>query len=310
MELRRELFLAIGVLVVLNVLLAFVSIGLFARMGPAIEQILHGKVYAIAATEGLLASFAEASVQPLSTNRQKQVRRTFEQAKKESSDPEIRALLSHMAVDLDAALLGDSKAIATEVDSIRTIIRLNRRAMQRVDRTAQQLSLAGAWAAVFVGFTSFVLSLLALRRLKSRILSPLIELHDVLTAAKNGEHHRRCQLREAPVEIHRVLVSVNRLLDDRQQLPNPRENKVSSIEHMALIELLDRQRASLLVIDPEGNIVAANASGLRVLAGPRGLAIQQALRALGQGVDAPSELAQSVPLRDNSGWLVAIKDLP
>lgn len=216
MELRRELFFAIGVLLTLNVMLAFVSIGLFARMGPAIEGILHSKSSMIAATEGILVTLTEASVVPVAPQRQQRVIEAIGAARGKASGPKEKALLALMDANIQAAFAGDKQAILLEVKSTRQLIQMHRRQMQNMDRTAQQLGTAGAWAVVFVGFLSFVLSIVAIKRLRRRVLAPMLELVDVLALVRQGDRYRRCQRRESPAEIAQIFRHINTLLDEKQ----------------------------------------------------------------------------------------------
>lgn len=216
MELRRELFFAIGVLLALNVLLAFVSIGLFARMGPAIEGILHSKASRIAASEEILATLAEASVAAVAPYRQAKAIDAIAAAKRNASNPKERILLESMDMNLQAALAGDKRAIMLEIRSARQLIQMHRRVMHNMDRRAQQLGVAGAWAVVFMGFLSFVLSFVAIKRLARRVMAPMMELGNVLASVRQGDRYRRCQRREAPVEIAQIFRNINTLLDEKQ----------------------------------------------------------------------------------------------
>ena len=65
MDLRRELITIIGLLVALCVLLAFGSLALFDRMGPAIDRILQANVYSITAAEEARVLVASAGEGPI-----------------------------------------------------------------------------------------------------------------------------------------------------------------------------------------------------------------------------------------------------
>jgi methyl-accepting chemotaxis protein len=101
------------------------------------------------------------------------------------------------------------------VASVRQLIQINRDAMRKVDEEARRLGGAGAWAAVFVGFVSFLLSVFVVVRLQKRFVRPLVDLHQVLEGAREGDRLRRCRLADAPLEVIQVTQAVNRLLDER-----------------------------------------------------------------------------------------------
>ncbi len=215
MDLKRELLLTIGALVLLNILLAFGAIGLFVRMGPVIERILQENVYSIVAAEEMLAAFAEVSDGPLSSDARTRARQALDNAKQNVTEEQEVPTLAAIERNLPAAMGGDSAAQTQLVVSIGELIRINREAMRDVDEEARRLGNAGAWAAVFVGFLSFVLSVILVVRLQKRFVRPLIDLHEVLEAAKQGERLRRCRPSDAPHEVIQVTQAVNRLLDER-----------------------------------------------------------------------------------------------
>jgi methyl-accepting chemotaxis protein len=228
MELRRELLFTIGALILLNLLLAFGAIGLFVRMGPAIERILQENVYSIVAAEGILAELAEGGSAPLPPEARARVGRALNNAKRNITEEEERPVLAALDRSLPPAMDGDPDARREIVASVRQLIRINREAMRGVDEEARRLGGAGAWAAVFVGFLSFLLNVLVVVRLQKRLVRPLVDLHEVLEGARQGEQLRRCRLSDAPREVIQVTQSVNRLLDERLERTNGHTTKAAS----------------------------------------------------------------------------------
>ncbi len=219
MELRRELLFTIGGLVLLNLLLAFGSVGLFVRMGPAIDLILQENVYSIVAAEEMLSELATAGGAPLAVDAESRIALSMEKARKNITEDEERPVLHELEQALPGAVSGDSRARERAIDAIRQLIEINREAMQLVDQEARQLGSAGAWAAVFIGFLSFLLSLIVVLRLQSRFVRPLVDLYEVLESARSGNRLRRCRLQDAPREVIQVTESVNLLLDERLSRP-------------------------------------------------------------------------------------------
>ncbi len=213
MELRRELLLSIGVLVALNLLLAFGAIGLFTRMGPAIERILNENVKSIVAAEEILAQLADG--REASPRVRAQVEEALAVAERNVTEAEEPAVLEALRQVLPAALDGTPPARQQAAAAVRELIEINRAAMDRADARARGLGSAGAWAAVFIGALSFLLSVVVVSRLESRFIRPLSELHQVVLAARRGDKMRRCQLLDAPHEVVQVAEAVNELLDDR-----------------------------------------------------------------------------------------------
>lgn len=216
MNLRRELQITILTLALLNLTLAFGAIGLFMRMGPAIERILEENVVSLVAAEEMLSEFAQAGGIPLSEEAKKNVQTALISAERNVTEDAERPLLERLKRDRAAASELDGEARQRFVGDLGTLIAINRDAMHRVDIQAQRLGRAGAWAAVLIGIIAFSTSLLVLARLQRRLVRPLVELHQVLEDARAGERFRRCgAVVDAPHELLDVTRAVNHLLDER-----------------------------------------------------------------------------------------------
>lgn len=210
MELRRELFLSIGTLVVLNLGLAFGTIGVLLRMGPAIERILQENVFSIVAAEDALTEFALSGGLRLEPEARVRVNDALNKAKHNVTEVVERPVLERLERVLPSAMEGDIPSRLAAVASLRDLIHINREAMREVDREARRLGSAGAWTAVFIGFLSFLLSLVVVVRLRKRVVQPLMDLQQVL----EGDRLRRCRAVDAPREVIQVAQAVNRLLDE------------------------------------------------------------------------------------------------
>lgn len=217
MELRRDFLITVGVLLAFNILLAFVAIGLFSRMGPAIERILQENVYSIEACEemlSVLASHDGAVPEPARGDFRQALLRARQNISESEEPPILDAIESRAA----AALAGSPQSTLLVVEDIRRLIRINRQAMGRVDEEARRLGRAGAWSAVFIALLSFAGSMALVRRLSRRVVTPLLELHDTLEAARKGDPYRRCHFSDLPNELRTALKGVNHLLDTAQEV--------------------------------------------------------------------------------------------
>lgn len=209
-------------LVLLNLFLAFGAIGLLLRMGPAIERTLQENVYSIVAAEEMLAELAEAGSAPLEPEARARVLQALDNSKHNVTEEDERPVLAALELALPAAIDGDADGRHRAVNSVRQLIRINREAMRTVDDEARRLGDAGAWAAVFVGFLSFLLSVFVVVRIQRRFVRPLVDLHQVLEGAREGDRLRRCRLADAPREVIQVTQAVNSLLDERlERASNP-----------------------------------------------------------------------------------------
>lgn len=214
MRLRTELLLYTALLAMLNVLLAFGAIGLFMRMGPAIERIIKENVVSITAAEDVLAEFAAAPGELDAAARQR-VHAAIEHAAANVTVAAETPVIGAMRQQWAAAASGAAGPRAELISQTRALIGINRRAMTAVDEEAQRLGTAGAWAAVFIGSLTFAFSLLIVAQLRQRLVDPLLELHAVLAAAREGDRFRRCRMHEAPVELKQAAQALNTLLDER-----------------------------------------------------------------------------------------------
>lgn len=215
MQLGRELLLSIAILVLFNLLLAFGATGLLVRMGPAIDRILQENLYSVAATEEILVELARADGQLISAASSKKIEAALKRARQNVTEADEKPVLARLRKHLAPMLAGELDARARFIEATQELSEINRRAVKTADADARRLGNAGAWAAVFVGVTSLILSIMLIVRVQRRFVEPLVELHQVLEDTKDGNALRRCGTRDAPVEILKVAASVNRLLDER-----------------------------------------------------------------------------------------------
>lgn len=268
MELRRELLLSVGVLAALNVFLALAAIGLFGRMVPAIERIIVENVSSMNAAEEMLAVLGEARTASLAAARRDRFDVALAAARQATTLPEEGAILDKIDRTKKLLFSGDVSQRQVLVEQVRALMSTNRAAVHRADLEARRLGSAGAWTSVFIAALTFLLSLIAVRRVQRRVLDPLAELHLVLEASRGGDRYRRCRPLEAPLELRRAMSSVNLLLDAVHELPQA--PKFGSSIRAALLQLLDDVSDPSWVVDARGVVVASNRAGEEVLSGADG----------------------------------------
>lgn len=302
MELRREFIVTIGAITALNLAMAFATIGLFARMSPAIERVIKDNIDSIIAAEAMIGEAARPGVKELPRDAQRRLREAFRKASDNITEGEEKIALEAIQVAIEPACQGQDAAKAEILDKARKLIAINRAATQRANTRARNLGQAGAWAAVFSGFLSFALSLTILRRFQKRILAPLVGLYDVLESMRRGEHLRRVLSLDAPAELRRVAQSVNLLLDEHAALTNrPEADACALTDAAAILALLELHPGPALTTDHEGAVARANDAALEVLAGDDGPRLKDALAQLPKG-EAPQGL-NARALNTNQGWL-------
>jgi len=214
MELRRDLLLAIGVLIMINIAIAFGAIGLFSRMSPAIDRILDQNVESFEAAGDMLMILSEThSHEQTAEQLHRRYAEALGRARQNVGEPNEGALLDQIEKNTAGALRGDPRALRQSIRAIDQLLHINRIAMDRQYHEARRLGLAGIWTVVFVATFSFIIGLITLRQIRMRILDPIGELHDVLSAFQRGDPFRRCHVIHTTSEVRHIFRITNELLD-------------------------------------------------------------------------------------------------
>lgn len=221
MQLRTELAAVVLGFAAVVLLLAFSAIGLFVRMGPAIDRILTRNDATIVAAEDILEALAASDGAALDTASRDKTHAAITRARENITEPGEQPILDAIDRHLEAALGGDREARRRLLSDVEQLIEVNRAAMREVDRDAQRLGRAGAWVAAGIGLGSLALCLLLSRSLGRRVVRPMRDLRVTLEAARAGDPFRRCNTLGASPELRGVLDEVNELLDERASLREP-----------------------------------------------------------------------------------------
>jgi methyl-accepting chemotaxis protein len=296
MKLRRDLLISIGSLVALNLLAALGMVALLSRMGPAIEHILEANVTSIEVAERMMGILASAGAQPVSGAQQAQFAEALQRAQDNVSEPGEQEVVARIRAYHEAALGGDTVAIAAVVAGLEELVAVNRQAMREEDGKAQRMGTAGAWSAVVIGLLGFLAGLVVIRRLRKYIVEPLAELYATLEAAGKGDRFRRCTSFDAPPELKRIFQIVNQMLDQQER---KRGHGSGASARMALVYLLEQQPRPAFVVDGRGHLVAANRPGLEQLESARGDGLRQELARVPAG---DSRVFEAVQLGDGESW--------
>ena len=219
MRLAQAVRVGAWVLMGLNLLMAVGAIALFNRMAPAIAVIIERNERSIGACVDMLASLAgTGSDAAFSTAGAEAFRAAFIRARDNVTEAQEPEILEHMDRRLPALFRGEAAARAAMVDDTRLLVRINREAMVRADRQAQQLGRAGAWGVVFMALAVFLAGVVFIRGLTARVVRPLEEIHAVINAHRGGESMRRCSGADLPQDVVAVFTGINELLDHNQAL--------------------------------------------------------------------------------------------
>lgn len=210
MDLRRILALGVGSLISIQVITAFLTVGLLVRISPAVEEILDENVDSNEAAEQMMAALAV----PDRVGIQERFQQALQRARENVTEPEELTVLDRIERQVPDAWAGDGEARTAVLESLASLVQINRAAMQRADDEARRLGNAGAWAVVALALFGFAAGLVIAHRIVVQVLDPLRELNEVLTSFRKGDVYRRCHSPGAAREMILTLESVNLLLDE------------------------------------------------------------------------------------------------
>ncbi len=204
--------IGIRVLIFLNMMMAFASIWVFMRMAPAIEEINLRNERSLESCEKMLMILAILpfrQVPALELDFDKAYRDACNNITEKGETEELRKI-GRVYKD---ALAGNVAAREQTISSIYGLARINRNAMLSAAEQAKKLGYSGAWGVVFMAVMIFSAGILFIRRLKTRLLDPLTEIREVLSARKAGDVFRRCPSSCGAADIRCIYEGVNALLD-------------------------------------------------------------------------------------------------
>jgi hypothetical protein len=292
MNLTTEARLGVGLLIALQVLLCFVSIGLLARMGPAVDEVLRENDDSTVAVEEMLGALAQPQPDGAA------FRAALARARANVTDPAESPLLDEIERGAGGALAGDGAARTAVLRALGGLSAVNRGLMEAAAARARVQGRAGAWVAVAAGLSSFWLGVLVYRRQRSRFIEPVLDLDAALVQVRAGDRRRRCHTGPAPVELLRVRQNLDWMLDQAQEQAGVSTPAPSA--HEALLALLDALPGPAAWVDADGTLRAVN----QALLDQPGAAGLEAALASARGREAPPEGWSLRPL-PGGGALVA-----
>lgn len=300
MRISDELRVWIGVLVTMQVLLAFGAVELLSRMSPAIERILQENVNSILAVEDMLAALSSTGVPE--EERRGRFLEALARAQANVTEEGEDAVLERIVATHAAALAGDEGARRQLVEHLRHLGELNRISMWRANEQAQRLGAGGAWAVVLLGSCTLVFSLLAAARIRRRLLAPVSELHEVLQAVEAGERYRRYTRGGHPAEFEQIGTAVNRLLEERWSRAVEIQRELAALDRAALLHLIDQRPEPVMVVDQRGAIDALNPVARSLFDEDQGQRLRQWATRLARSQPLAEEGVKAVEL-PGRGWL-------
>ncbi|NUN15050.1 MAG: hypothetical protein HUU55_15580 [Myxococcales bacterium] len=266
MKVQTEIRIGVGVLVVLQFLLALGAIGLLARMSPAVDDVVRENVVSVHSVEDMLGALLyDGGVAERIDEFTSALNRAKANITEDNERPVLEAVeeLSHRYFAGDGAVLNDL------VGRLKQLGDINRQAIGEASTTVRGTGVAGTWAAVLLALFGFGLSIVLVRRMTRRILWPLHELRETVAGYVRGNTMRRCIVMPAAAELGEVARGLNAVLDGivLQSKTYSGAADPRGQDRAVLLELLDHHEVPTAIVDGAGTVVVANQSAQQILTG-------------------------------------------
>lgn len=209
MQLSKGITLGAWLLISLNLLMAFGSIGIFLRMAPAIERINYRNARSLQACEKMLLALATENIAIA------EFQAALDLAEGNITEPGEREACQNIQELFSTVLAGNTAGREKIASGIVELANRNRAAMNTAAKQAQSLGRAGAWSVAFMALLFFSTSVIFEQRLRRNILAPVEELGATLQAQQEGDYFRRCAGIGLSKDMKKVFSQINNLLDEK-----------------------------------------------------------------------------------------------
>lgn len=218
MRLAQTVKVGAWLLVGLNLLMALGSIGILMRMmTPEIVGIIERNEGFHHDSEEMLAVLAlVGDGMATDAKQQAEFMAALKRVEENVTGKEELTALKAIVASAPTVFAGDSPARMQTVTAIARLAEIKRQKMVQEVRRARQFGEAGAWGVVFMAISVFSIGLLFIRSLLRRVVKPMVELHAVITAYRNGETMRRCSGADMPQDVRAVFYGINEIIDRAQ----------------------------------------------------------------------------------------------
>jgi len=214
MKISQSVAIGAWFIIGLNLLMGFGSIWIFMRMAPAIEVIIDRNVVSLQACEEMQSALTMISEDKLNNSKLKQnFINALHRAENNITEQEEPAACELIHTYFLSAFEGNIMAREKTNSAIILLGKINRQAMIKADRRAQQFGYAGAWGVVFMSICVFIAGMTFKRKISKHIVNPLKEIHLVILAHKHGDHMRRCTGSDLSKDVRGIFNNMNEFFD-------------------------------------------------------------------------------------------------
>ncbi len=215
MQTAERTKIGLNIILLLNLLMAFVTIWVLLRMTPAIKDILQRNDRSLQASEEMLSFVGLYDVENVSFGKEleQQFRNSLLRAKNNITERQEKIVLDMISGNYVRTFNGDKDAKQMIISLIMELTRINRAASFKAEAKARQLGIAGAWVVTFFAIGIFTIGLIFKRKLQQNLITPFQEILRVISENKKGDLMRRCTGAHLSKETKKYYSEINELLD-------------------------------------------------------------------------------------------------
>lgn len=273
MEVRRNLLVGYGGLMVFFILLAFAALSLQERVYTTIQTMERVHFRSIEGALGLLGVTVE---DPLATERSA----TYAYGK-------IHTIASHATSPQEAELArqltetlwcSDTGSAATfRAVGAQEIVRMNVTEMRAHAQTVHRHAQGGIWILLFLGTVGVWGTWYFWRRFRQRIQLPVASIAHMMSSATAGLTPIRVHLDDAPQEIKETARYLNTILDERDERAQLHYTPRTYRMRVLSSGLLSRLPLAAFLIENQ-EVVGTNQEGMLLLQGEMGRRLRAAFQ--------------------------------
>ncbi len=203
------------VTIVINLCVGIGALYLIERIVPAIDEILNENAYSVSSVIKMQGSLLNSQISESRQESEKLFWESFENAKSNitiEGESEIISEIYNLGLSYWKA---DQTVLFQLSQKLVALSDLNLKAMNKKNRTAKIIGLAGAWALGFLVLMALVLQLSLRKKMFDSFIQPTLSLINVISDYGLGNYQRRyTSTHEAAREIKYTGDVLNKILDE------------------------------------------------------------------------------------------------
>lgn len=263
MELRRDVVVGIGVVVVFAAACSFAATALQERVVRSIVQIEAAHMQSVEISLEISRSDLTEFSPLLRDSLRAEASALVPLALSKAEEEDIRNLIKRID---EWSNESGSESI---VSAARQVARRNLEDLQNQGSAMSRHAQGGVWILLLLATVGAMSVTLAWRWAKRRIFEPVERIASVLEVAAESRTSLRASLSESPRELREIQWEVEELLDQRERVATSL-NRGGRIPLGKVAAAMLQQLDGEAILGRSGQVVAANSDGMNALQGARG----------------------------------------